>query len=65
MEIISKPIKFDRWQVTKIIDNFGKEKIEIKYFSKNKTGGLNWNKYQVIYATIPSWKELKKKIKKK
>lgn len=63
MEILTKPYKFGSWQITKIIDKFGKEKIELKYFSKNKQGGLNWNHYQVLYIKLKDWKEFKSAIK--
>lgn len=65
MEYLSKPFKFGKFQMTKILDNFGVKKIELKYFSSNKNGGLNFKKYQRMFIKLEDWKNLKKEIKKK
>jgi hypothetical protein len=64
MEIIGKPIKFGLFQVQRIIDNFGIEKIQLKYFHRTKVG-ITFNKFQVLYIKMQDWKELKKMIRKK
>lgn len=52
------------WQITKIIDNFGVEKIEIKYFKVHKKRGYDFHNYQVIYAKIKDWRDLISELKK-
>jgi len=65
MEILSKPVKFGRMQVTKILDKFGKEKIEVKYFSRGKGRSLNFHRFQVIYFELNDWKNFKAELRKR
>jgi len=65
MIIVGKPYKFGRWQITRVIDNFGVKKIEVKYFNKNRNGGLNFNKYKALYVLPKDWREFLQKAKGK
>jgi len=63
MEIIGKPFKFARYfQATKIIDNFGKKKIQLKYFKRTRCGGSNFNSFQAMYIHMSDWTEFKKEL---
>ena len=61
MEIIGKPWKRLPWQMQKVIDNFGLDKIQIKYINRTKDGGWNFSKFQVIYCTPKDWRFFNKK----
>lgn len=62
MQIIGEPYKFEAWQLQKIIDNYGEEKIQIKLFKKKKGGGLDFFKFQTIYVKEDDWNDMKKEI---
>lgn len=64
MQTIGKPYKFGSFQIQKIIDNYGEEKIQIKYFSKNRNGNLNFSKFQAIYVLVRDWDNFKTEIKR-
>lgn len=66
MEAIGKSIKINGViQVQKIIDNFGIEKIQLKYFSRAKNGrSINFSKFQAVYFLPTDWKELKKALRR-
>lgn len=67
MEAIGKPVKFgdDLFQIQKVIDNYGVEKRQFKYFNKNKKGGINFSKFQAVYFLPKDWEKLKKELRKK
>lgn len=68
MEIIGKQHKVaDGFvQVTKIIDNFGTEKFQLRYFKRAKNGGPDYSKKpQDIYFLPIHWKKFKQAIRKK
>ena len=63
-KVISKQFKVGCWQITRIIDNFGVEKIQVRCYKRIPSGYLDFKKYQEIYAHPKDWDELKKAIRK-
>ena len=62
MQIIGEPYKFESWQIQKIIDNYGLEKIQIKLFKTKQAGGLDYHRFQALYVSEDDWNDMKKEI---
>jgi hypothetical protein len=62
MKVIGKQLKFLPWQITRVIDNFSKEKIQIKLFSRTKHG-INFLKFQAIYCRPEDFEIFKKVLR--
>lgn len=63
MEALSKPLKIENWQITKIRDKLGLVKINIRLYYKQKNGLLNYQASQNIYAFPEEWDLLKRHIR--
>ena len=65
MEITGKAHKFAIYfQATPIIDNYGKKKVQLKYFKRNDNGKPNYQCFQVIYIHASDWKHFKEEMVK-
>lgn len=62
MEALSKPIKFLPWQITKIKDKFGNEKINIRYY-RQSAKGMDFTQSQNIYCKPADFENFKIKLR--
>ena len=64
MEII-ETVKIMPWEITKIINNWGKKQILLKYYSKIPgSNSYNFQKFGQIFCKPEDWEKLLKAVSK-